>query len=236
MNRLILELLFIALTVAAYGIGVYLYRKSRVMVLHTVIIATAIIILFLKITNTDLELYEANTKILRFLLNLSVVTFGYLLYKHYNYIKKRGIAIMTATFMGSLASLTVISAVLILMGAKMETIITIMPKSITTPIAIVLSEQMGGVVYLTAVVVILSGIFGAVLGSFFLKLFGIKSRLAKGLAMGSAAHGIGTAKALEMGALEGAAGGLAIALMGFFTSVLMPIIVPFIRVIIFKTA
>ena len=87
---------------------------------------------------------------------------------------------------------------------------------------------------MTAVVVILSGIFGAVFGPWFLKLTKIDSRLANGLALGSASHGIGTAKALEIGALEGAAGGLAIALMGVFTSVLVPIAVPLIKILMLK--
>jgi putative effector of murein hydrolase len=93
----------------------------------------------------------------------------------------------------------------------------------------VLAQKTGGIFYLTAVVVTLAGIFGAVTGSWFLKISGIKGRMSRGLAMGAAAHGIGTAKVLEEGALEGAAGGLAIALMGIFTSIIAPLFVPLVN-------
>lgn len=230
-NPVILEILFIALTVSVYIIGKIIYKKTGFMILHTVIVATLLIILFFKLLEIDISIYTSNSRVINTLLNISVVAFGYLLYKHYSFIRTRGAAILSATFFGSLGALLSVGIISILMGASIETIIAILPKSITTPIAIVLSGQAGGIMSLTAVVVILSGIFGAVIGPWFLKLTSVKSPFAKGMALGSAAHGIGTAKALEMGALEGAAGGLAIALMGFFTSVLMPLILPLIKII-----
>lgn len=226
------EFVFLVITVVAYFIGSFVYKKSKIMLLHSVIVATAIIILLFSLTGWDLEQYESNTKLLRYVLNLSVVAFGFLLYKNYEVIKRMGIAIVLATFTGSMASVVVVAGITAAMGADFKTIITLLPKSITTPIAIVLTEKMGGTVYLTAVIVTLAGIFGAVTGSWFLKITGIRSRVARGLALGAAAHGIGTAKALEYGALEGAAGGLAIALMGLFTSVIVPVLVPFIKMIV----
>ena len=201
------------------------------MLFHTIIVATVLVILTLRFVEVDMQLYQQNTKLLRYLLNLSIVALGYLLYKHYDYIKSRGAAIITATFAGSLSAILSVGLLAIIFGAKYDTVVTLLPKSITTPIAIVISEQCGGVISLTAVIVVIAGIFGAIAGPWFLKLTGINSRLATGLALGSAAHGIGTAKALETGALEGAAGGLAIALMGLFTSILIPIIVPVIKTV-----
>lgn len=233
-NPAILEILFIVLTTSAYLLGRLLYKKTGYMLLHTVITSTILIILFCSIFSIDIRSYESNTKVINYLLNLSVVALGYLLYKEYDFIRSRGAAILSATFFGSLAAIISVAGISLLMGARYETIITLLPKSITTPIAIVLSGQSGGMVSLTAVIVILSGIFGAVAGPWFFKLTGIKTPFARGLALGSAAHGIGTAKALEMGALEGAAGGLAIALMGFFTSVLMPLIVPLLKIVMLK--
>lgn len=230
--NLFLEILFIFLTVCAYIVGKFVYKKSNIMLLHSIIVATALIILFFELTGKEIQLYEQNTKVIRYVLNLSVVAFGFLLYKNYDFIKSRGVSILFATFIGSLFSIISVTIVAILLGANLEMVITLLPKSITTPIAIGLSEQAGGVVYLTAVIVILAGIFGAVVGPWFLKIVGIKSKVAIGLSLGSAAHGIGTAKALEIGALEGAIGGLAIALMGLFTSILIPIAVPIIRLMI----
>lgn len=230
--NLFLEILFIFLTVCAYIVGRFVYKKSNIMLLHSIIVATALIILFFELTGKEIQLYEQNTKVIRYVLNLSVVAFGFLLYKNYDFIKSRGVSILFATFMGSLFSIISVAILAILLGANLEMVITLLPKSITTPIAIGLSEQAGGVVYLTAVIVILAGIFGAVVGPWFLKIVGVKSKVAIGLSLGSAAHGIGTAKALEIGALEGAIGGLAIALMGLFTSILIPIAVPIIRLMI----
>lgn len=224
MREIILpEVLFALLTAVAYFAGKYIYRKINLVFLHSVITATILVILFCYAADIDMKYYEEHTKGLRYLLNLSVVAFGYLLFKHYEYIRQKGAAIFAATFTGSLAAILTTVLPAFFLGANYQTIVTLMPKSVTNPIAIVISEQHGGLVYLTAVMVIIAGIFGAVTGPWFLKVTGIKSPLAKGLSLGSASHGIGTAKALEMGALEGAAGGLAIALMGLFTSLLVPI-------------
>lgn len=197
------------------------------MIFHTVIVATAVVIIICSLCGAGMELYEENTRVLKYLLNISVVAFGYLLHKHFDYIKERGLAIFSATLLGSLAALVSVVVPSLLAGSDTASIITLLPKSVTNPIAIVLSAQHGGDIYLTSVIVIIAGIFGAVTGPWFLKISGIDSPLAKGIALGSASHGIGTAKALEMGALEGAAGGLAIALMGLFTSLLVPLFVKF---------
>lgn len=197
------------------------------MIFHTVIVATAVVIIICSLCGAGMELYEENTRVLKYLLNISVVAFGYLLHKHFDYIKERGLAIFSATLLGSLAALVSVVVPSLLAGSDTASIITLLPKSVTNPIAIVLSAQHGGDIYLTSVIVIIAGIFGAVTGPWFLKISGIDSPLAKGIALGSASHGIGTAKALEIGALEGAAGGLAIALMGLFTSLLVPLFVKF---------
>lgn len=224
-SPILLEVFFIVITALSYLIGREVYRRSKWMILHTVIVATITVILFCSVCGAGIELYEENTRVLKYLLNISVVAFGYLLHKHYEYIKQRGVAIFAATLLGSLAALLSVVLPSIAIGTETNVIITLLPKSVTNPIAIVLSAQSGGDIYLTSVVVIIAGIFGAVTGAWFLRISGIDSPLAKGIALGSASHGIGTAKALEMGAIEGAAGGLAIALMGLFTSLLVPIFV-----------
>ncbi len=235
-EKILFETVFFVITLIAYLTGRVVYRKTGIMLLHTIIVSTALIILLFRTTGVDLRLYEENTKVIRFLLNLSVVAFGFLLYKNYEYIKEKGVSILFANFMGSLSAVVSIAVILVLSGADIEAIITVLPKSVTTPIAIELSEQYGGMVYLTAVIVILSGIFGAVIGPWFLKITGIKPGFGQGLALGAASHGIGTAKALEMGLLQGAAGGLAIALMGVITSLIMPLIIPFVKIMIYKSS
>ena len=110
------------------------------------------------------------------------------------------------------------------MGAEQAVIASLEPKSVTTAIALNVSAQSGGIPALTAVVVILVGIFGGVAGPFILKKIGVESKIAKGLAMGAAAHAMGTARAMQLGAVEGAISGLAIGLMGIATAILVPII------------
>ncbi|MDD4057742.1 MAG: LrgB family protein [Bacteroidales bacterium] len=224
-HSVLLEIFFIIVTAVSYFIGREIYRRTKWMLFHTVIVATALVILLCSLCGAGMELYEENTKVLKYMLNISVVAFGYLLHKHYEYIKERGVAIFTATLLGSLTALITVVFPALIAGSDSSAIITLMPKSVTNPIAIVLSAEHGGDIYLTSVIVIIAGIFGAVTGPWFLKISGIDSPLAMGIALGSASHGIGTAKALEMGAIEGAAGGLAIALMGLFTSLLIPLFV-----------
>ena len=103
-------------------------------------------------------------------------------------------------------------------------IVSLEPKSVTTPIALSLSAKSGGIPSLTAITVVICGILGGIIGPFILRKLHIKSRVAKGLALGAAAHGLGTAKAIELGAVEGAISGLAIGLMGIMTSLLIPLV------------
>lgn len=229
---MLVELYFLIITSFAYIIGKRLYIKSKSMILHPVIVASLLIILFFYLIKVDLEIYIKNTKILSFFLNISVVALGFLLHKNFEYIKEKGLAIITATFAGSIVSFVSITLIMLIFNSSITTIITVLPKSLTTPIAIGLSQQMGGVVYITAIVVIISGVFGAFIGPWLLSITGIKSKLGVGLALGSASHGMGTARALELGAIQGAVGGLAIALMGIFSSLIMPIIVPLVKILI----
>ena len=224
-SKYILEVLFILLTLTAYMAGKYIYEKTKIVLLNAIIVATVLVILFLAIVKVDFNLYAENTRLLKYLLNLSVVSLGFLFYKYYDIIKRKGVAIVLATFTGSLLSILSVWGIMYLMGAERISIVTMLPKSVTTPIAVVLSADNGGMVSVTAIMVILGGILGAIAGPWFLSLVGIKSRVARGIAMGSASHAMGTSKAMEIGAVEGAAGGVAIALMGFFTSFLIGIIV-----------
>ena len=118
----------------------------------------------------------------------------------------------------------------LLFGADKVLIATLQPKSVTTPIAIAIAERTGGVPAITAVVVIAVGIFGGIVGPFILDKLGVKSRIARGLALGASAHGIGTARAMELGAVEGAISGLAIGIMGLATAFLVPIVMALLSV------
>lgn len=221
------EPFLLALNLAAYSAGVWLYRRYRFPLLHPLLTASALIIIYLSITHTSYPVYFENSRILRFLLDISVVAFGYLLWEQLAQIKKNTFAILGACFAGSLTGIFTVVLIAWFLGADPVIIASLQPKSVTTPIAIGISERFGGIPALTAVLVILCGILGSVVGPYILDKCGIKSRLAKGIAMGSASHGIGTARAMNMGALEGAAGGIAIGIMGVLTALCAAALAPF---------
>ncbi|MFT3992721.1 MAG: LrgB family protein [Dysgonomonas sp.] len=204
--------------------GQWIFKKTRFALFHPMIISIGLIIAFLKITNIDYRLFEEKSQFISFMLGPSVVALGYVLYEQLSYLKGNVISILTSIFMGS--AIGIISVIILahVTGASEELIHTLEPKSVTTPIAMSISLQSGGQVSLTAIIVLFCGIFGSIIGPPILKLLGIKSSIARGLAMGASSHGVGTAKAMEMGAIEGALSGLAIGLMGVITALLIPII------------
>ena len=139
-------------------------------------------------------------------------------------LKANAVSIVTSVVVGSVVGIVSVILIIRLFGAGHTIEASLLPKSVTTPIAMSISERSGGIGSLTAIVVILTGIFGSIVGPFVLRKLNITSKIAKGLALGSAAHGVGTAKAMEMGAVEGAVSGLAIGLMGLVTTLLVPVI------------
>lgn len=138
--------------------------------------------------------------------------------------KSNAVSIMTSIFVGSLVGIVSVICIARWMGADHVLIATLEPKSVTTPIAMGVAEKAGGIPAIAAVIVIVVGIFGGIVGPFVLNTLNIDSKIARGLSLGAAAHGLGTARAMELGALEGAISGLAIGLMGIMTAILVPIV------------
>ncbi len=207
-----------------YLLGQWIFKKTRIPIFHPLIIAIAIIITFLKIADIDYDTFERGSQLVNFMLGPSIVALGYILYQQMDYLKGNVTSILLSIFMGSVVGITSVILLARLTGADEILVHSLEPKSVTTAIAISIAEQSGGNVSLTAVIVVFCGILGSIIGPPILKLIGIKSSVAKGLAMGASAHSVGTAKAMEMGMIEGALSGLAIGLMGVMTALLIPII------------
>ncbi|MGB4415715.1 MAG: LrgB family protein [Paludibacter sp.] len=216
------EVFLLALVMGSFYLGIIVYKKTNITLLQPLLIAMLIIIPFLKITGIEYQTFYNHTRILNFMLGPSVVALGYVLYEQMEHVKGNVLSILTAVFVGSVVG--IISVVLIAkaFGADKVLMASLAPKSVTTPIAISLAEKTGGIPALTAAFVVVCGIFGGLVGPVILRKIGVKSKIAKGLAMGSASHALGTARALEMGALEGAISGLAIGIMGIMTALLIP--------------
>ncbi len=207
-----------------YLCSLYLYKRTRIALLHPVLISIGIIILILELLNINYSTFKKGSHLIDFMLGPSVVALGLLLFEQYEHIRKNVVAITTAVFVGSFIGIISVMAIAKALGADHAIVASLQPKSVTTPIAIEIASKNGGNVSIAAIVVVVVGIFGGITGPFVLNKLGITSKLARGLALGSAAHGLGTARAMELGAIEGAISGLAIGLMGFATAILIPLI------------
>jgi predicted murein hydrolase (TIGR00659 family) len=211
-----------AATLGVFAAARALHRKTRFFLLNPVLLSVAVLIAALSLARVPYETYLKGGRVFSFFLAPAVVALGLPLYRQFRRLSRASLPILASTAAGSLVG--VLSAVLPagLLGASPALLASLAPKSITTPIAIGVSEVLGGLPPLTAAVVIGTGILGAVLGPPFLRAIGVRSPTAFGLAMGAAAHGIGTARALEEGEAAGAASGLALGLNGALTALAAP--------------
>ena len=218
------EIFDLALVIGVYIFATLLYKKTHLSFLHPLLTSIFVIIVILKTLDIPYESFQQGTHLINFLLGPSVVALGYVLYEQMKYLKGNVVSILTAVTVGAIIGIVSVIAIGNLMGADQALIATLQPKSVTTPIAMGIAEKNGGIPSLTAVIVVAVGIFGSIVGPAVMKVLGIESRIAKGLALGASSHGLGTATAIQLGAVEGAISGLAIGLMGILTAILVPII------------
>lgn len=218
-------LLHLTLTLVAYQGGNWIYRKGKLNpLLNPVLIAVCVLVAALTLTGTDYAAYFEGAQFVHFLLGPATVALAIPLYRQYHRIKNSAAAIFVSIFAGSLTASISAVAIIWLMGGGWPTALSIAPKSVTAPVAMGISEQLGGLPSLTAVMVILTGILGAMLGPPLLNILRIYDWDARGLAIGTASHGIGTARALQVNEFAGAFAGLAMGLNALATSVLLPLI------------
>ena len=213
----------LTLTLIAYGIGYRLYSAAKSNpLINPVLIAIAIIITVLTVLHIPYQDYFAGGQFIHFLLGPATVGLALPLYKQVAKLKRLWLPISLALLFG--VSLASVSTLLIAkyLGASHETLLSLAPKSVTTPVAMSITEQLGGVPSLTAVFVIITGIIGAIVGSSLFRLLHIQDDSVKGIAMGITAHGIGTARAFQISAEKGAFSGLAMALSALVASLLVP--------------
>ena len=195
---------YLSLVTGSFLLGTYIYRRSKIALLHPCIISMVIIISFLKISGIPYESFAEGSRYIHFLLGPAVVSLGVLLYDHLEYIKGNMLSMLTAISVGSVVGVASVILLGKLFALDTTLIHSLEPKSVTTPIAISLSQGLGGNTALTAITVVICGLVGAIVGPKVLSVLHIKSPIAQGLSIGAAAHGLGTAKAMEIGALEGA--------------------------------
>ncbi len=228
-NEVLQESLFFGMTLSltAYGIGFAAQKKWKKVFLNPLLIAVTLIITFLLIMGISYETYQYGAKYLTYFLTPVTVCLAVPLYKQLQVLKKNLAAIIISIILGCLAHGATVIAILMLFGVEDQLILSLLPKSITTAIALGVTTEIGGIQGITVIGVMVAGISGAVVGPTLLRLFGITEPVAQGLAIGSASHAIGTSKAIELGEIQAAMSSLAIVVTGILTVVIVPWIVSF---------
>jgi len=206
-----------------YLIGDLLRRKFRTSLINPLLVSVTLTILMLVCFDIEYASYASGAKYLSYLLTPATVCLAIPLYRQLNVLQHNKAAILAGIVSGAIVSLGCVFVMSLAFGLSHGEYVSLLPKSITTAIGISLSEEFGGNVSLTAVAIIITGIFGNVSGEFILKLFRIKDPVAKGVALGTASHAIGTTKALELGETEGAVSALSIVVAGIITTVCLPV-------------
>lgn len=209
----------IVISLLAYEIGLAAQRKWKLAILNPLLISIILVIGFLVLFHVDYDSYNNSAQYLSYLLTPATVCLAIPLYLQLDLLKKNIGAILIGVFSGVLASLGSVLAMTVLFGLDHKQYVTMLPKSITTAIGMGVSEELGGYVTITVAVIIITGVIGNMSAEFICKMFRIKSPISRGLAIGTASHAVGTARAMELGEVEGAMSSLAIVVCGLCTVV-----------------
>ena len=207
----------VTLSLLAYIAGSLHKKKYKLGVIYPLLISIVISIGVLVAGDIDYEVYNEGAKYLSYLLTPATVCLAIPLYEQWELLKKNVKAVVAGLVAGVITSITTVFVLSLIMGLSHEEYVTLLPKSITTAIGMGVSEELGGYVTITVAVIIVTGVLGNIMGELVCKIFKINEPISKGLAFGSASHAIGTARAMEIGEIEGAMSSLAIAVSGILT-------------------
>lgn len=209
----------VVVSLFGYQLGLFLKRKFKNPFFNPLLIAIIFVMIILAIFKIDYKNYNEGAKYISYLLTPATVCLALPLYQQRKLLRENIKAILIGVTAGVLASLGSVLILAKLFGLGHAEYVTLLPKSITTAIGMGVSEELGGIVTITVAVIIITGVLGNIVGAIVCKIFKINHPIAKGLALGTSAHAIGTAKAMEMGEIEGAMSSLAIAVAGLLTVV-----------------
>lgn len=208
---------YLTITLLAYMLGMFISRKTKISFANPLLISVILVILILKVLKCDYRVYKKNTDTLVYLLTPTTICLAIPLYQKLSLLKKQFKAILLGVATGVFTNVASILLFGYLFNLSKKQIITIFPKSITTAIGMGISEELGGNVTITIAVIIVTGILGNACADIVFRLFKIDNPIARGISLGTSAHAIGTAKAMEYGETEGGMGSLAIVLTGIIT-------------------
>lgn len=212
----------VGISIIAFTISSYIAKRTKIVLLNPLLVAMLLVVGFLLLFDIDYEIYEPGGEMISFFLGPATVALAVPLYKQRDLLKKHLIPILVGITVGSASGVLSVIFMGKIMGMDSLLVSSMIPKSTTTPIAMEISEMLGGNPSLTVTFVIITGIAGYIFGEKLLKLFGITDPIAEGIALGTTSHAVGTAKAMEMGEVQGAMSSLAIGVAGIVTVVFVP--------------
>ena len=207
------------ISIITYEIGVLIKKKLKLAIFNPLLISIALIIVFLLAFHIKYNVYESGAQYLSYFLTPATVALAVPLYEQIEPLKKNWKAVVAGILSGALTSALCVLAVALIFQLDHKQYVTLLPKSITTAIGMGLTEELGGIVTITVAVIVVTGVIGNMFAESICKLFHITDPVAKGIGIGSASHAMGTAKAMEMGEIEGAMSSLSIAVSGLLTVV-----------------
>lgn len=212
----------LALTVAAYCGMERALRKVRIPFINPLIMSIVLIIIFLKVTGISYDDYNVGANFMTMMITPATVALALPLYRNLDKLKENIVPVLVATVVGVISNCFLSIMLGHFFSLKKDVVLSLLPKSVTTAISLDLSNQLGGISAITLAIVVSTGILGALIGSHVFKLFRIKSPVARGVALGSTSHAIGTGRAIELGEVEGILSGLCICVNGIVTVLLLP--------------
>lgn len=216
--------LWLTLTLGIFFLARALQRRTGLLVLNPVLLTIALLIFILQVSGTDYTAYEGAGRLISFWLSPAVVAMGVPLYLQLERIRKQLWPILLSQLAGCLVGLVSVVLLAKALGASAQVLLSLAPKSVTTPIAIEISRVTGGIPAITAAIVVCTGVLGGTLGLLLLRLTGVRNPMSRGLAMGTASHAIGTSAALDASRKMGAFSSLGMILNGTLTAVLAPVV------------
>lgn len=213
----------VALSLIAYELGLLAKKYFKISIFNPLLISIILVIAFLCVTGIDYDTYNEGAKYISYLLTPATVCLAVPLYEQMELLKKHFLAIIAGILSGTITSLSCVLIGTVIFKLNHELFVTLLPKSITTAIGMGVSEELGGLVTITVAVIIITGVLGNIFAEGILKLLHINEPVAKGIAIGTSAHAVGTAKAMELGDIEGAMSSLSIAVAGLLTVIIAPV-------------
>lgn len=215
----------VMISLIAFEIGCFLYNKTKIPFFNPLFISMILIIGFMLSFNINLDSYNKGGDLISFFLAPATVILAVPLYKQIKLLKQHAASILIGITVGSALGMFVIGILCKVLGLSSALEISMVPKSVTTPIGMEVSRQLGGIPSFTVAAIVITGIIGSIIGPLVCKLFRIKDKVAIGIAIGTASHALGTTKAMEIGETEGAMSSLSIGVAGLITVLLAPIVI-----------